>query len=54
MLQILGWLNRRNFALEPWSALGDQVSVDPVDSVDVCVREREEGVDLVISGATVE
>ena len=52
MLQILGWLYRRNFASEPWSALGDQVSVGPVDSADVCVRALEEGVDLVISGVT--
>ena len=53
-MQILEWLNKRNFNSDPWSDVGDQLSVDPVDSADVCVREREEGVDLVISGATVE
>ena len=54
MLQILGWLNRRNFNSDPWSGVGDQVSVDPVDNADVLVCDLEEGGDLGISGATAE
>ena len=54
MLQILGWLNRRNFNSDPLSDVGDQVSVDPVDNADVNVRDLEEGGDLEISGATAE
>ena len=43
MLQILGWLNRRNLNSAPWRSVGDQVSVDPVDNADVHVRDLEEG-----------
>jgi len=27
LLQILGWLNRRNFNSDPWSDVGHQVSI---------------------------
>ena len=53
-MQILGWLNRRNFNSDPWSDVGDQLSVDPVDNADVQVRDLKEGGDLGISGATAE
>ena len=54
MLQILGWLNRRNFNSGPWRDVGDQVSLDPVDSAGVHVRDLEEGGDLGVSDATAE
>ena len=52
MLQILGWLNRRNFNPDPWSDVGDLVSVDPVDNAGVHFRDLEDAGDLGISGAT--
>ena len=54
MLQILGWLNRRNFNSDPWRDVGDQVSVDPADNAGVHVCDLEEGGDFGISGATAE
>ena len=54
MLQNLGWLDRRNFNSEPWSDVGDQVSVDSVDNADVLVCDLKEGGDLGISGAIAE
>ena len=54
MLQILGWLNRRNFNSDPWSDVADQVIVDSVDNAGVHVLDLEDGGDLGISGATAE
>ena len=52
MLQILGWLNRRNFNSDPWSDVGNQFSVESVDIAVVHVGDLDEGGDLGISGAT--
>ena len=52
MLQILGWLNRRNFNSDPWRDMGDKVSVASVDMAVVHVCDLDEGGDLGISGAT--
>ena len=53
MLQILGWLNKRNFNSDVWSAVDDHFSDDPVDIAVVHVRDLDEGGDLGVSGATV-
>ena len=52
MLQILGWLNRRNFNSGPWRDVGGQVSVESVDMAVVHLCDLDEGGDLGISGAT--
>ena len=39
---------------DPWTDVGHQVSVDPVDDPDVHVRDLEEGGDLRIPGTTVD
>ena len=54
MLQILGWLNKRNFNSGLWRDAVDQVSVESVDVAVVHVRDLDEGGDLGISGATAE
>ena len=43
MLQILGWLNRRNFNSGPWRDVGDQVSVESVDMAVVHLCDLDEG-----------
>ena len=43
MLQILGWLNRRNFNSGPWRDVGGQVSVESVDMAVVHLCDLDEG-----------
>ena len=54
MLQILGWLYRRNFNSGPWRDIGEQVSVESVDRAAVHVCDLDEGEALGMSGATAQ